>query len=151
MSAANRSSAKLFIAVSCLTTAVLAGCGQSGQQVLATPTAPSAVIGSAPEDRKPDAKPEAGIQREVQTMASQAGRAPAIAGVPEKGRIIGFRGSLVTLYVSSDGADAERVQGATLPLPMVYRTTSASRVLVDTVQGPRWISVSEVTLGPNAN
>jgi hypothetical protein len=64
--------------------------------------------------------------------------------------IVGFRGQTVILYSSETSNDGERVPAATLPLPLRVRPgpPTAARVEIMTVQGPRWIAKTEVSLGP---
>ncbi|MEZ5817633.1 MAG: hypothetical protein R3D44_11155 [Hyphomicrobiaceae bacterium] len=163
---AKKGAAARGILVGSLTLVLLAACGQSVQQVLPPPNSADAAIGSAGIEpahsqtsagRTITAPPAPGAQTEAAATRAAPPRPGSLglaAGGPiaERGRIVAFHKDLVTLYASETGADAERVRVSALTVPLRYRAASAKaqRVLIDTVNGPRWIATSEVTLGPSA-
>jgi hypothetical protein len=71
------------------------------------------------------------------------------------GQIAGFRSSTVILYSSDVGTDGQKVAVSTLSLPTPIAAMSASkkRLAIHTVEGIRWVEISEVVVParPSAN
>jgi hypothetical protein len=63
--------------------------------------------------------------------------------------IVGFKGPTVILFGDEFGNDGERVAASALSVPLQVRNaaSNASRVQIETAQGPRWVARSEITLG----
>ena len=82
----------------------------------------------------------------------QNGTSDESALSPGEHVIIGFRKSHVTLYADASSNGAERVPTASLQLPLSSRLGVAgdSRLQVQTVQGPRWVPMNEVIIGPSS-
>ena len=92
-------------------------------------------------------------------MAPKAGARPAVSaseptGVngATPGQIAGFRSSTVILYSSDVGTDGQKVPVSTLPLPMPIAAMSASkkRLAIHTVEGIRWIAMTDVVVPGHA-
>lgn len=62
--------------------------------------------------------------------------------------IIGFKGAAVVMYHSVDSNNGEKIEARALSLPMQARKSAAAagRLEVSTVNGPRWISRSDVVV-----
>ncbi len=63
--------------------------------------------------------------------------------------IVGFKGPTVILFGGEFGNDGERVAASAINVPVQVRSaaSNASRVQIETAQGPRWVARSEITLG----
>jgi hypothetical protein len=63
--------------------------------------------------------------------------------------IVGFKGPTVILFGGEFGNEGERVAASALTVPLQVRNaaSNASRVQIETAQGPRWVARSEITLG----
>lgn len=72
---------------------------------------------------------------------------PRVARGPEV--IVGFKGPTVILFGGEFGNEGERIAASAIGVPLQVRNaaSNASRVEIDTAQGPRWIARSEITLG----
>ena len=64
------------------------------------------------------------------------------------GQIAGFRSSTVFLYSSDVGADGKKVAVSTLslPTPIVAMSASKQRLAIHTVEGIRWVAITEVVV-----
>lgn len=72
---------------------------------------------------------------------------PRAARGPEV--IVGFKGPTVILFGGEFGNEGERIAASAIGVPLQVRNaaSNATRVEIDTAQGPRWIARSEITLG----
>jgi hypothetical protein len=63
--------------------------------------------------------------------------------------IIGFKGPTVILFGGEFGNEGERIAASAINVPIQARSaaSNASRVQIETAQGPRWVARSEITLG----
>lgn len=61
-----------------------------------------------------------------------------------------FKPPVVTLYLDATGTEAQRVPRTALPVPMptLAAGPDGARVLILTLDGPRWVAVTEVDLAP---
>lgn len=79
---------------------------------------------------------------------------PATSSPPVELRndlIIGFKHRTVVLYASPTSNNGERVPADTVATPLRPRASAnQERVEIMTIDGPRWISKSEVIFGPSA-
>ena len=64
------------------------------------------------------------------------------------GQIAGFRSSTVILYSSDVGTDGKKVAVSTLslPTPIVAMSASKQRLAIHTVEGVRWVAITEVVI-----
>lgn len=88
------------------------------------------------------------------TPATNVGDVPASDnGARATHKIIGFRKSTVVLYDDEAGNNGARVPVSALSVPIKIQRVAASngRFLISTVEGPRWVSASEVVNSAQAN
>ena len=124
-------------------TALLAAAGLSACSSSEPPTAASLVEPVPPAAASPRAiGPKVGAKPAV--SASEA--TPVTRASP--GQIAGFRSSAVILYSSDVGTDGKKVAVSTLslPTPIVAMSASKQRLAIHTVEGIRWVAITEVVV-----
>ena len=129
-------------------TALLAAVGLSACSSSEPPTAASLVESIPPAAASPRTMgPKVGANPAV--SASEA--TPASRAAP--GQIAGLRSSTVILYSSDVGTDGQKVAVSTLSLPTPIAAMSASkkRLAIHTVEGIRWVEISDVVVPASAN
>ena len=124
-------------------TALLAAVGMGDCSSSEPPTAASLVEPIPPAAASPRTiGPKVGANTAV--SASEA--TPASRTAP--GQIAGFRSSTVILYSSDVGTDGKKVAVSTLslPTPIVAMSASKQRLAINTVEGIRWVAITEVVV-----
>jgi hypothetical protein len=122
---------------------LLAAAGLSACSSSEPPTAASLVEPIPPAAASPRAMgPKVGANPAV--SASEA--TPVTRAAP--GQIAGFRSSTVILYSSDVGTDGKKVAVSTLslPTPIVAMSASKQRLAIHTVEGIRWIAITDVVV-----
>lgn len=142
----------------------LAGCGTASLPKLSdlTEGGPPPTIAAAPSGNA--TPPLSQLPPPVGAIGSAAppgsppgaGAGPAIGaekhrfrGAREQDLIVGFKGPTVILFGGEFGNEGERVAASAINVPIQARSaaSNASRVQIETAQGPRWVARSEITLG----
>jgi hypothetical protein len=89
------------------------------------------------------------------TMGPKVGANPAVSASEATpmtraapGQIAGFRSSTVILYSSDVGSDGKKVAVSTLslPTPIVAMSASKQRLAIHTVEGIRWVAITDVVV-----
>jgi hypothetical protein len=123
-------------------TALLAAVGLSACSSSEPPTA-SLVEPIPPAVASPRAMgPKVGANPAVSAREAT----PASRAAP--GQIAGFRTSTVILYSSDVGTDGKKVAVSTLslPTPIVAMSASKQRLAIHTLEGIRWVAITEVVV-----
>ena len=125
-------------------TALLAAAGLSACASPESPTTAASLVEPIP--------PAAASSR---TMGPKVGANPAVSASEATpvnraapGQIAGFRSSAVILYSSDVGTDGKKVAVSTLslPTPIVAMSASKQRLAINTVEGIRWVAITEVVV-----
>ena len=131
-------------------TALLAVAGLSACSSSEPPTTASLVEPIPPAAVSPRAM---GPKVAANPAVSASEATPVARAAP--GQIAGFRSSTVILYSSDVGTDGQKVAVSTLSLPTPIAAMSASkkRLAINTVEGIRWVEISDVVVPaqPSAN
>jgi hypothetical protein len=129
-------------------TALLAAAGLSACSSSEPPTASNLVEPIPPAAVSPRAM---GPKVAANPAVSASEATPVTRAAP--GQIAGFRSSTVILYSSDVGTDGQKVAVSTLSLPTPIAAMSASkkRLAIHTVEGIRWVEISDVVVPASAN